>query len=125
MVMLPSPTPAATRLIDPWRTSPAAKTPGTLGASGYVVFGGDRVEGVARLGRGGGAPPHRRCPRGARIGQRTWRLGPPSYPRRPEICPCRVRWVPRFEPRRNRRRVREKCRNPAPPAGASLRRWRE
>ena len=31
--MLPSPTPAATRLIEPWRTSPAAKMPGTLVSS--------------------------------------------------------------------------------------------
>ena len=30
IAMLPSPTPEATRLMEPWRTSPAAKTPATL-----------------------------------------------------------------------------------------------
>jgi len=33
IAMLPSPTPAAHRLIDPWRTSPAASTPGMLVSS--------------------------------------------------------------------------------------------
>jgi hypothetical protein len=33
IAMLPSPTPEATRLTEPWRTSPAAKMPGTLVSS--------------------------------------------------------------------------------------------
>src|SRR6266404_1906766 len=32
----PSPTPEATRLIEPWRTSPTAKMPGTLVSLNYI-----------------------------------------------------------------------------------------
>ena len=53
--MLPSPTPDATRLTEPWRTSPAAKMPGTLvssrngsRSSGHAAFPArDQVHHVA------------------------------------------------------------------------------
>ena len=51
MVAAPSPTAEATRLTDPWRTSPAAKTPGRLVSSGSAGRpGGQRPVPAGRSG---------------------------------------------------------------------------
>ena len=47
MLTLPSPTAEATRLTEPCRTSPAAKTPGTLVSSGNGARAGDVIAGPA------------------------------------------------------------------------------
>ena len=46
IAMLPSPTPEATRLMLPWRTSPAAKMPGTLVSSRYGSRSSGQASGI-------------------------------------------------------------------------------